>query len=104
MIMNTSQIMPSRPEHISAFDESTQKPFLIHVDSIAAIFTESQEQHTHDGPILLGVRFLYKHGQESFFYIDEKKYGPLILAFSPTAVGEELRIDTKELENFLKEK
>lgn len=92
--MNTSKIVPlNRPTHITIFDESTQKPALIHVDSIAAIFTESKEQHTSDGPVLLGVRFLFKSRQESFFYIDEKKYELLLNVFNPEAIVEPLRIE-----------
>lgn len=70
---------------------------MIHVDSVAAIYSESAEQHIKDGPTLLGVRFLYKHGQESFFYIDQEKYAPLLLAFNPEVIGEELHFDLRDI-------
>lgn len=91
-------IVPIRqPKHISVFNESTQLPVMIHVDSVAAIYSESAEQHTKDGPTLLGVRFLYKHGQESFFYINQEKYAPLLAVFSPEVIGEEIRLDLSDV-------
>ena len=86
-----------QPKHISIFNESTQLPVMIHVDSVAAIYSESAEQHTKDGPTLLGVRFLYKHGQESFFYINQEKYAPLLAVFKPEVIGEELRLDLSDV-------
>jgi len=91
-------IMPIfKPVHISIFNESTQLPVMIHVDSVAAIYSESAEQHIKDGPTLLGVRFLYKHGQESFFYINQEKYAPLLAVFNPEVVGEELLFDLSDV-------
>lgn len=86
-----------QPEHISIFNESTQLPVMIHVDSVAAIYSESAEQHTKDGPTLLGVRFLYKHGQESFFYIDQEKYAPLLAVFKPEVIGKEVSFNLHDV-------
>lgn len=101
--MSQCEIKPiSQPKYISVIDESTQKAAVLHVDSIAAMYTESQEQHTNDGPILLGVRFLFKSRQESFFYIDEKKYVSLLAVFNPEAIGEKFYVDTSEFMSNLK--
>jgi hypothetical protein len=102
-MMSGSIFAINKPEHISIFDESTQLPAMIHVKSVAAIFSEGQERHAIDSPILLGVRVIYKNGKDSFLYIKKEKYAPLLMTFKPEAVGEEIYIDTSDSYPHIKE-